>query len=298
MNPVSSIAGALSSGSYAAGWAVVRGMPEPLARRLFEAGADLAAARGGRGVDRLRTNLERVAPGHDLVRDALRSYARYWCEAFRLPSMKPERILSGTHTVREELFRASTASDRGTVLVLPHTGNWDVAGAWCGLTDVPFTTVAERLKPESLYERFVAFRESLGMEVLPLTGGERPPYDVLAERLEAGGAICLLADRDLTPRGIDVKFFGATARMPAGPARLALETGADLVPVTLAFVGDRDWEVTFHPYVEPSDLRTMTQAVASAFEDGIARHPADWHMLQKLWLDDLADDDPRKQPLP
>lgn len=295
MNPVATIADALSSGGYAAGWALVRGMPEPVARRLFDAGADLAVVRGGGGVDRLRTNLERVAPGQDLVKDALRSYARYWCEAFRLPAMKPERIIAGTHTVREELLRQSAASSSGTLMVLPHTGNWDAAGAWCALTGIPFTTVAERLKPESLYERFVAFRESLGMEVLPLTGGERPPYDVLAERLEAGGTVALVADRDLTPRGIDVQFFGATARMPAGPARLALETGANLMPATLAFVGDRDWEIAFHPYIEPSDLPTMTQGVAAAFEGGIARHPADWHMLQKLWLDDLDDDDPRKK---
>jgi KDO2-lipid IV(A) lauroyltransferase len=179
-------------------------------------------------------------------------------------------------------------------MVLPHSGNWDAAGAWCGLTGVPFTTVAERLKPESLYERFVAFRESLGMEVLPLTGGERPPYEVLAERLEAGGTICLLADRDLTPRGVDVTFFGATARMPAGPARLALATGANLMPTTLSFVGDSEWEIRFHDYVPPTDLATMAQAVASAFEGAIAQHPADWHMLQKLWLDDLDDGDPRK----
>jgi lauroyl/myristoyl acyltransferase len=290
---VNSVAGALSSGGFAAGWSLVRGLPEPVARRLFQAGADLAAVRGGGGVDRLRANLERVAPGQDLTRDAVRSYARYWCEAFRLPSMKPDRIIQGTRTEGEELFRDAVAADTGTILALPHTGNWDAAGAWCGLTGVPFTTVAERLKPESLYERFVAFRESLGMEVLPLTGGDRPPFEVLEERLEAGGAICLLADRDLTPKGVDVEFFGATARMPAGPAKLALETGARLLPVTLSFTDD-GWCVVFHDDVPHTDLATMTQAVATAFEGGIARYPADWHMLQRLWLDDLADGDPRK----
>ena len=293
MSPAAAVAGALSSGGYAAGWALVRAMPEPLAVKLFQAGADLAAARGGGGIDRLRANLARVAPGQDLLREAVRSYARYWCEAFRLPSMKPDQILRGTATVGEERLRASVASDRGTIMVLPHSGNWDVAGAWCGITGVPFTTVAERLKPESLYERFVAFRESLGMEVLPLTGGDRPPFEVLEERLRAGGTVCLLADRDLTPRGIDVDFFGATARMPAGPAKLALETGANLMPTTLSF-SPGGWDMVFHPYVPPTDLTTMTQAVARAFEAAIAKHPADWHMLQRLWLDDLADDDPRK----
>jgi lauroyl/myristoyl acyltransferase len=291
---VARLSGALTSGSFAAAWRLVRGMPEPVARRLFDAAADLAAVRGGKGVDRLRANLERVAPGEDLTKAALRSYARYWCEAFRLPSMSKQRLVDGTTTVGEPLLRESVASPRGTILVLPHTGNWDAAGAWCGLTGAPFTTVAERLKPDSLFDQFVAFRQSLGMEVLPLTGGERPPFDVLAERLEAGGMICLLADRDLTPRGIDVEFFGATARMPAGPARLALDTGADLIPTTLSFT-PKGWDIHFHPYVGHSDLETMTQDVARAFEQAIRAHPADWHMLQKVWLDDLDADDPRRQ---
>ncbi|HUR13610.1 MAG TPA: phosphatidylinositol mannoside acyltransferase [Mycobacteriales bacterium] len=292
-NPVSRIADALTSGSFAGAWALVRGLPEPVARRLFDAGAELAAARGGRGVERLRTNLERVAPGEDLTRVALRSYARYWCEVFRLPRTDLGRLVDRTVTVGEDVMRAAVAAPQGCVLALPHSGNWDAAGAWLAGTGVPFTTVAERLKPESLYDRFVAFRESLGMEVLPLTGGERPPYDVLTERLQAGGTLCLMADRDLTPRGVDVEFFGATARMPAGPARLALDNGASLVPATLSFTPD-GWEVAFHEPVPHTDLPTMTQALASAFERGIAAHPQDWHMLQRVWLDDLDADDPRR----
>jgi KDO2-lipid IV(A) lauroyltransferase len=274
-----------------------------VAQRLFRAGADLASRRGGRAVDQLRSNLARVAPEADLdalVREALRSYARYWCEVFRLPVTSTSRVVSGMHTVGEERLRASVAGGRGTILALPHSGNWDHAGAWCTATGVPFTTVAERLRPESLYDRFVAFRESLGMEVVPLTGGSRPPFVVLAERLRAGGMLCLLADRDLSARGIDVRFFGATARMPAGPAALALRTGATLLPVTLSFTPD-GWHCVFHPAVPPTDIRTMTQQVADAFEEGIRAHPADWHMLQRLWLDDLGPDsvaqhDPRPGP--
>ena len=283
------LTGRATDAAYAGGWAVVRALPDPVAHRLFRAGADLAHRRGGKAVDRLRSNLVRVAPDRDpdaLTRDALRSYARYWCEVFRLPVTPRERIVSGMHAVGEDAFRAAVADTRGTVLALPHSGNWDHAGAWCGATGVPFTTVAERLKPESLYDRFVEFRESLGMEVLPLTGGPRPPFDVLTERLEDGRTLCLLADRDLSARGIDVTFFGATARMPAGPATLALRTDARLIPVTLSFRDD-GWQVVFHHEVEHSDVATMTQALADAFAGGIARHPQDWHMLQRLWLDDL-----------
>jgi KDO2-lipid IV(A) lauroyltransferase len=283
------VTGRVSDASYAAGWAVVRSLPEGTARRLFDAGADLAARRGGKGVARLRSNLARVAPDADLdalTRDALRSYARYWLEVFRLPVMPTSVVVGGTRAINEEAARGAIASSRGVVFALPHSGNWDHAGAWFAATGVPFTTVAERLKPESLYDRFLEFRASLGMEVLPLTGGKRPPFDVLTERLLGGGTVCLMADRDLTPRGVDVDFFGATARMPAGPASLALKTGAALIPVHLAFRPE-GWQVTFYDEVAPSDVPTMTQTMADRFAAGIRAHPADWHMLQRLWLDDL-----------
>lgn len=273
----------ISSLGYAAGWRLVRAMPEPVAQGLFRAAADLAVRRGGKGIDRLAGNLGRVAPGADLTQEAVRSYARYWCEVFRLPATSRDRIIAATETVDEHLLRDSVAGPSGTLMVLPHTGNWDAAGAWCGVTGVPFTTVAERLQPESLYTQFLAFRQSLGMEVLPLGPGT---FEVLEQRLAAGGTVCLLADRDLTANGLDVDFFGATARMPSGPARLALATGANLLPTTLSFT-DRGWRIRFHAYVEHTDVATMTQAVASAFEDAIGEHPADWHMLQRLWLEDL-----------
>ena len=297
--PASRVADLLTGSAYASGWAGVRALPEPVAVALFDAGARLAARRGGRQVERLRANLARVVPSAGpgeldaVVTAGLRSYARYWREVFRLPVMPRDRILTGMSTVGRERLDAALSSGRGVVLPLPHSGNWDHAGAWLAANGHPFTTVAERLRPESLFDRFVSFREGLGMEVLPLTGGSRAPFEVLRERLEAGGTLCLMADRDLTPRGVDVTFFGARARMPAGPATLALATGAVLLPATLCFLPG-GWQVRFHPEVPPSDVPTMTQTVAAAFEQGIGDHPEDWHMLQRLWLDDLDPDDPRR----
>jgi KDO2-lipid IV(A) lauroyltransferase len=213
--------------------------------------------------------------------------------------MKRDEIVARMHCQDEWRLRDAVAAGNGMILVLPHMGNWDHAGAWLAGTGVPFTTVAERLEPESLFARFVEFRESLGMEVIPLTGGERPPYDVLADRLRAGGALCLLGDRDLTASGIDVQFFGSAARMPAGPAALAHDTGAALLPVTLSYPDDRNWATRIHPQIpvgrgnssSPADrvqrIRDMTQQVADAFAEGIADHPQDWHMLQRVWVDDL-----------
>jgi KDO2-lipid IV(A) lauroyltransferase len=291
----------LQDAVYAAGWRVVRGLPEPIARRQFDAIADAAWLRHGRSVQRLERNLRRVlgptASPRELRRTThlgMRSYLRYWCEVFQMPRMRTEDLVARMRCEDEWRLRDAVASGRGVILALPHSGNWDHAGAWLAGTGVPFTTVAERLEPASLFDRFVAFRESLGMEVIPLTGGERAPYDVLADRLRAGGTLCLLSDRDLTATGVDVEFFGATARMPAGPAALAHDTGAALLPTTLHFPDRRTCSVRFHPLVEvpaggerADKIRRMTQGLADAFEVAIAEHPQDWHMLQRIWVDDL-----------
>lgn len=286
-----------------AGWRALRALPSPLGRAAFDAGARVAYRRDGRGVARLRSNLRRVlgepspAELERVVRAAVRSYARYWWEVFRLPAI-PTRVIVERMTVRDDdiLWDACRAG-RGVILALPHTGNWDHAGAWLVARGHPFTTVAERLEPAELFDAFVAFRESLGMEVLPLTGGQRPPYAVLAERLRAGGVLCLLADRDLTATGVEVSFFGAPARMPAGPAALALDTGATLLPVTLSYPDARSWAGWIHPPVgvppageRAERIQAMTQRVADAFARGIAAAPADWHMFQRLWVADLDPD--------
>lgn len=273
--------------AYVAGWTLVKALPERLARRLFDYGATVAFRRNGKGTQRLRTNLARVAPTADLdalTLAGLKSYARYWLEMFRLPTMGRERIVTQLTMHNEDGFRRNIA-ETGTVAVLPHMGNWDVAGAWASLTGLKLSTVAERLKPEGLFDRFVEFRESLGMEVIPLTGGANP-FDTLVERLHPGGLVCLMGDRDLTERGVEVTFFGETTKFPAGPAALALKTGAALMPATLWFA-EPGWVVRMHDPIPHTDVATMTQAVAAAFEEGIRAHPEDWHMLQRLWLADL-----------
>jgi KDO2-lipid IV(A) lauroyltransferase len=286
---------------YAAGWGMLKAVPRPAAERAFQAVADAATVRNGGGVRQLRKNLRRVVgPGvselrmDQLVGEALRSYSRYWLETFRLPKMDHRDVAqrADANTEGAENLHEAVERGKGFIIALPHMGNWDVAAIWLVSQGQPFTTVAERLKPESLFDRFVAYRESLGMEVLALTGGQRAPADVLSERLRAGRGVCLVADRDLSRNGIEVQFFGEATRMPGGPALLAATTGAALLPVGLWFTED-GWAQRIHPAVQLPDgsLREQvaagTQLVANAFEHDIAEHPADWHMLQRLWLSDL-----------
>jgi KDO2-lipid IV(A) lauroyltransferase len=292
-----SFGGQLSDWGYAAGWRVVRAMPEFMARNAFDAGA-LYAARNG-GPAQLRKNLARVigttpeAVPDALIRASLASYARYWREAFRLPSMDLKALAAELADGVEgnEHVVAGLEAGRGVVLALPHSGNWDMAGVWLAQTHGTFTTVNERLKPESLYNRFIAYRESLGFEMLPLSGGERPPFEVLAERLRDNRCVCLMADRDLTRAGVQVDFFGEPTRMPAGSAKLALETGAALLPVHCWYNAD-GWRVDIHAPLDTSsgDVTGITQAMADEFARGIAAHPADWHMMQPQWLADLSDE--------
>jgi lauroyl/myristoyl acyltransferase len=286
---------------YAAGWRMVRTLPLPAARAVFNAAADRAARRNGPGTQRLRGNLRRVV-GPDvpdaeleaLVRAGLRSYARYWMEAFRLPSQSRQQALDGFHMAGPELADAMAAG-RGVIMAVPHSGNWDAAAAWVVAMGWPLISVAERLKPERVYERFLAYRRKLGMEIIPLSGGRRAPLDVLAEKAAQGYAVALLADRDISARGVEVEFFGGRTRMPPGPALLALTTGAPLFAADLWYSADRVECVLNRipvpgPDGGPLDVRVrlVTQRLADAFAAGIAAYPQDWHMLQKLWLDQPA----------
>ena len=288
------------------GWAAVRRMPERAAYALFDRAADVTVARGGAA--RMRSNYARVRPELDdtaldaLVRDGMRRYLRYYCEAFRLQDLGPDDLAERVRAEGDDAVRAVIDGGGSVVAFLGHLGNWDLAGAW-GTTHLgPVTTVAERLEPEEVFEEFLAFRESLGMTIIPLTGAGNP-FPALREAARRPGIIPLLADRDLTARGVQVDFCGHPARMAPGPAALALAERRPLHPVSIRHERrGRGWGIviTFHPAVDvPSTGTTrerataMTQACADVLGAAVREHTADWHMLQRVFLDDL---DPARLP--
>jgi phosphatidylinositol dimannoside acyltransferase len=305
----------ITSAAFRAGWGLVCRLPEPVARALFNFGADIAWRREGGGVRVLEGNLVRVlraeaaADGHEidatdvdggelreLSRAVMRSYARYYMETFRLQTIPAERIKAGMHVNMEnvDLTLEHLKNGRGVIYALPHMGDFEQAGLWVNLVGAgSFTTVAERLKPESVFQRFLAFRQALGMEVLPTTGGPHP-FGVMAQRLRAGKLVCIIADRDLSNAGVEVDFFGEKALFPAGAAALAVQTGAALMPVACSFAGDTEWAAHVYdeiPVPAEGDRRqkaaAMTQELARVFEQAILEHPEDWHMLQRLFVSDL-----------
>lgn len=299
----------LRLGGYLTGWRAVRTLPAGAAYRAFRLFADVAWRRRVKSVVRLEQNLRRVVPGisdHDLralSREGMRSYFRYWCDAFRMEDWSVDEIVSRTVITDRHYIDEALEQGMGVVAPLPHMANWDWAGAWACQVLTPLATVAERLRPPELYDRFVAYRESLGMTVWPLTDSPVDPMQALGDHLRAGKMVCLPAERDLSQRGVTVTFFGEKTRMPAGPAVLHLRTGAPIVPVTLSYEGvepHHRLHVRFHPPVSIESvtsgrIQEITQQVADTFETGISDDPQDWHMLQRLFLADLDPDHPRAQ---
>jgi phosphatidylinositol dimannoside acyltransferase len=291
--------------AYGLGWRLVGVLPESIAYPIFTLIADLAWWRRGKGVRRLEANLARAVPTADagalraLSRRGMRSYLRYWCDSFRIQNWSKERTVSTCRVEHEDRLRGAFVGGSGVVVALAHHGNWDHAGAWSTFDLAKVTTVAERLKPEQLFDRFLAYREGLGMEILPLTGGGNV-FGTLVQRVRNGGFVPLLCDRDLTDKGVPVTFLGEPARMAGGPAALALVTGAPLIPINIYYErlprgAAARWGIVLdvHPPVpvpegrRPAQLAAMMQGCADALGAGIARHPEDWHMLQRVFTADL-----------
>jgi phosphatidylinositol dimannoside acyltransferase len=293
-------------------WQGARYVPGPVLRGAAALGADVVWWRHGGGVRQLERNLARVRPEASpaelrrLSRAGMRSYMRYYAEAFTLGSYTPVQVEARVRALGVENLRDELDAGRAVVLALGHTGNWDLAGAWATQHVAPVTTVAEKLEPERVFTEFLAFREGLGMEIVPLDGSGGEVFRRLVSAAKRGPRLVpLLADRDLTARGVEVTWWGETARVAAGPAALASATGARLCPVTIHYerlTGARrraarsPWGIvlTFHPALpvptgvpRAEAVATLTQGWVDVLAAGIAAYPQDWHMLQKVFVADL-----------
>ena len=285
-------------------------LPEDLVRAAALLTADLTWWRRGKGVRRLEANLARVSPGdartlRRLSRAGMRNYLRYYAEAFTLAGRTPEQIAGRVRANGLEAVRAHLAAGRSVVIALGHQGNWDLAGAWSAGALGPVSTVAERLEPPEVFDAFVSLRESLGMQIFPLDAGHDVFRDLVRAARSGGRVVPLLADRDLTARGVEVDLCGHRARVAAGPAALAITTGSPLMAVTMrherlhgarrAAAGTR-WGlvIDFVPVEVPDapradQVRALTQAWVDVLAADLAVHPTHWHMLQRVFLADLGD---------
>ena len=283
----------ISAWGYFAAWRILRWLPEAFVYSSANRLADRLTKLNGKSVSRLRSNLDRTQPQitsldlEILLYKAMRSSLRYWCDTFRFPDWSTSRIMETVTTTNEYLLLDAIAAGNGAIVTLPHVGNYDHAAAYfCG-KGAKIVTVAEHLKPEALFKKFMDYRAAFGMEALPLDGRVIP---TLAQRLRAGCVVALAADRDLSRTGIDVTFFGGPARMPAGPAILALKTDAPLICAMISYT-DIGIHIEFELVPIPTQgsenerVAQIVQNSADLFAKGIARYPQDWHMMQRIWID-------------
>jgi len=290
----------VSAWGYFAAWRILRWLPENFVYARANAVADYLVKRNGKSVARLRSNLARTQPSITaldldlLVYSGMRSALRYWCDTFRFPDWSRERIL-GTVTFNDEsILMDAVAAGNGAIVTLPHCGNYDHAAAYFCARGAKIVTVAEHLKPEKLFKKFMQYRSDFGMESLPLDGRVIP---TLMQRIRTGCVIALAADRDLSKSGIDVNFFGGPARMPAGPALLAIRTGAPLISAYVSYT-PTGIHIDFTRMQTPTEgtetarVAALVQKSADLFAEGIAKYPQDWHMMQRIWIDgDFKDRD-------
>ncbi len=284
----------ISYHAYSIAWKVTRALPATLSYKLFEKIADFIVRRNPAPVRRMRSNYARVHPELSsieldaLVLRGMRSYLRYWCDTFRLPSWSVSQTMENVVVENEHLLRDPLKEGRGLIVSLPHAGNWDHAGAYFCASGAPLVTVAEHLKPEKLFRKFLEYRNRIGMEVLDANARS---LATLSQRLRNNRLIALVADRDLSKSGVDVMFLGAPSRMPIGPALLSIQTGAPLITAFVKYEA-RGIRIIFEEEIEiPSEgtqaekIAMMTQECANRFGRLIAEHTADWHMLQRIWID-------------
>jgi lauroyl/myristoyl acyltransferase len=271
------------------------GLPESLGRRTFATAGRLAF----RTLDGVRRTVAAnqaqvlgISPDSSLVQAAARQafdlYARYWYDTFRIRALSPREMKARTQMNGVERIDRALGSGRGCIVALPHMGNWDAAGHWLAINGYRIAAVAEELRPRRLFELFLHHREELGMRILGLVKGENVGQQ-LAGLLADNWIVALVADRDLSGRGVEVEMFGAKRKLPAGPALLSLTTGAPLL-ICPAYTLEDGWRIEIGEPIEfersgvmREDVAALTRLMARAFERAITARPVDWHMFQPAW---------------
>ena len=276
-------------------WKIIGFLPEKLAYKIANLVSDFTYLRNGRKVQRLRSNYKRVLPDlskselSKLTKAGMRSYLRYWFDTFRLNKWSKERIISTTEVIRENLVRDPISAKQGCIIALPHAGNWDHAAAYFCSTGINLTAVVEQLKPEAIFNKFLDYRKSIGIE--PISHKEKT-IPILLERLAQGKLVALVADRDMSRNGIEINFLGGIAKMPAGPAILAIESGSPLITAYIRYLKS-GIEIRFEETIKlpvsgskEEQIRIITQSMADNFAKRIKESLVDWHMLQRVWVDE------------
>jgi KDO2-lipid IV(A) lauroyltransferase len=284
--------------AYKAGSFVANALPAPVGRTLTS-GLSAVVTRVSPDQRRIvERNLRRVH-GSDLqglelsrkVTATFESYGRYWLESFRLPSLSPAEV--DAEFSYEGFGHVVDARRRGVgpIIALPHLGGWEWAAFWITqVAKIPVSAVVEALEPPELFEWFVDYRRTLGMNVIPL--GPSAGSEVV-RAVKERHVVCLLSDRDITGGGVEVEFFGERTTLPGGPATIAFRTGAPILPTAVYFEGRSGHRTIVGAPLDTErrgklrdDVARVTQDLAHALESLIRRAPEQWHLMEPNWPSD------------
>jgi phosphatidylinositol dimannoside acyltransferase len=287
----------------------IAALPEPVASGLGAVVGEVLFHVRHEHRAQVMANLARVLGADDgdtallerWARRSFREYARYWVEGARLPGIPPAEVVQHVHVEGLHHLHEAAAAGRGCILALPHVGSWEYGGAFLATQGLPMTAVAERIEPPELFDYFVEQRAAMGLTIVPL---DRHSGGALLSALKAGTLVGLLCDRDIDGTGIEVEFFGERTTMPAGPATLALRTGATLCTGAVYSGPGRDHRAIVQPPLDTTrtgglrtDVARLTQEIATRLEGLIRRAPEQWHVFQPLWLADRPAADGTVVPL-
>ena len=296
--PRASLTDALTVGGYRLGSLAARFTPGPVAIAAASAMGFGANVANRERREMFHRHLRRVNPAITptqvrlATQEAFESYAHYYVESFKLPTLSKRVVDQGFTRDGYEHITAGLERGNGVILALPHLGGWEWAGRWMTDQGHRLTVVVEPLEPPELFEWFAELRESLGMTVVPV--GPKAGTAVM-KALRANEVVCLLCDRDIERTGVDVEFFGERTTLPAGPAMLGLRTGAAVLPVGCYYTRRYNGH---HAVVRPplplersdaglrADVARGTQALAAELEYLIRRAPEQWHLFQPNWPSD------------
>jgi KDO2-lipid IV(A) lauroyltransferase len=252
----------------------------------------------------MRLVLGPTAPSQEVrrcARESVRNYAKYLVEFLRFPCLSPQQIVEALGIDDWSRFDALLAEGRGVLFVSFHTGNWDLAGAAAAIHGYPFHVVADVVGPPGFNAAVQDARRRHGMRLIEANHPARAAR-TLMKALRAGEMVGLLIDVP-TPEGVPVRLFGRTAWLPAGPATLALRTGARVVPTAVFRRPDNrftlvlDERFTYHPSGDRAeDIRNLTQAMVTALEQLVRRQPEQWYIFRELWPAGATRPAPRSAP--
>ncbi|MEQ8436990.1 MAG: phosphatidylinositol mannoside acyltransferase [Ilumatobacter fluminis] len=298
VDPRREIQNAATVGGFRLAALAARGLPGFAAQGISPAlgfGASFANAERREMIERHLRRADPTMGGARLrraVQLAFDSYTRYWLESFRLPHLPRRTVDRGMTVDGYEHVEAGLAQGNGIILALPHLGGWEWAGRWLVDRGLGVTAVVEAIEPPELFDWFKQLRNELGMNIVAL--GPTAGKEVLAA-LQRNDVVCLLSDRDIQRTGIEVEFFGETTTLPAGPATLALRTGAPLLPTAVYFTDRTDGHLgVVRPPIDLTrsgerlrvDIARVTNDLAGELEHLIRRAPYQWHLFQPNWPSD------------